>query len=414
MTAISQTVQRARRIARLYQHVHEQTGSLFSAAHYVAHTVSRRIPMVIRRSRSASRYSAEVERIVSIKAEMDLDRPFLGIKFSGGLGDSLVVARFIRDLSAHVGPFDFDIYATDPIRAQWVFSAVEGLRGCHDDVLFDLTRSSYDLSGWVNQFVVFNEIPPLPARPPLQPKLVQAARNAAKFRPKIEPFIQHHPYMDGYLAQKAVFSNRSRTDFLHSIVDVPYGGDLLGVPVATGMAERYGLTPGKYITVHNGFDPDFFTCMKQATKCYPHFGSVLSLLKQKRPDIRFVQIGVKTSQPLVEADLDVVNRTSLKEAAGLIGDAMLHIDNEGGLVHLARCLGVNSAVIFGPTPSNYFGYSGNVNIDPVFCGGCWWSNETWMDRCPRGFETARCMTEQSPQAVANAIERHLADNPAER
>jgi ADP-heptose:LPS heptosyltransferase len=107
-------------------------------------------------------------------------------------------------------------------------------------------------------------------------------------------------------------------------------------------------------------------------------------------------------------NLNLIKRTSLQQAAGLIKAALMHIDNEGGLVHLARCLGVESAVVFGPTPSNYFGYPGNVNIDPAFCGGCWWSTETWMDRCPRGFEAARCMTEQPPDSVAAAIDRHLA------
>ena len=134
----------------------------------------------------------------------------------------------------------------------------------------------------------------------------------------------------------------------------------------------------------------------------------MELLRQKRPYLRFVQIGVGTSQPLAEVDIDLVNRTSVAEAAGLIGDALMHVDNEGGLVHLARCLGVDSAVVFGPTPSNYFGYAGNVNIDPPFCGGCWWSDDTWMERCPRGFGTPRCMTEQDPAAVAGAIDRHLA------
>ena len=137
-------------------------------------------------------------------------------------------------------------------------------------------------------------------------------------------------------------------------------------------------------------------------------------LRQKWPELRFVQIGVTTSQPLEEVDLNLINRTSLKDAAGLISGALLHIDNEGGLVHLARCLGVDSCVVFGPTPSNYFGYGDNINIDPTFCGGCWWNNETCMDQCPRGFETARCMTDQSPGSVADAIDRHLSGKRASR
>ena len=59
-----------------------------------------------------------------------------------------------------------------------------------------------------------------------------------------------------------------------------------------------------------------------------------------------------------------------------------------------------------------FGYPGNINIDPTFCGGCWWINQSWMNQCPRDFETARCMTEQKPEAVAAAILRALAQHAA--
>jgi ADP-heptose:LPS heptosyltransferase len=77
-------------------------------------------------------------------------------------------------------------------------------------------------------------------------------------------------------------------------------------------------------------------------------------------------------------------------------------------VHLARCYGVTSCVVFGPTPSDYFGYPGNINVDPAFCGGCWWIEETWMDRCPRRFPEARCLTEQDPGTVAARVRAWLA------
>jgi hypothetical protein len=80
-----------------------------------------------------------------------------------------------------------------------------------------------------------------------------------------------------------------------------------------------------------------------------------------------------------------------------------HIDIESGLVHLARCFGVRSCVLFGPTPADYFGYPDNVNLRPAECGGCWWINQTWMDQCPRGLSEAICMTGHDPERVAAAI-----------
>jgi ADP-heptose:LPS heptosyltransferase len=119
------------------------------------------------------------------------------------------------------------------------------------------------------------------------------------------------------------------------------------------------------------------------------------------PDLTFVQIGTSTSEPLPECDRVLIGQTTLPTAAGLLANSALHLDNEGGLVHLARCYGVRSVVVFGPTPSDYFGYPDNVNVEPVVCGRCWWLTRTWMEACPRHYSTVRCMTEQPPEAVAS-------------
>jgi hypothetical protein len=116
-----------------------------------------------------------------------------------------------------------------------------------------------------------------------------------------------------------------------------------------------------------------------------------------------VQIGVAaTSTPIDGVDLNLIATTNLLESAGLIAHAVLHVDNESGLVHLARCLGVQSCVLFGPTPMSYFAYPENVNMVPPECGGCWWVNQTWMDQCPRGMKEPACMR-HDPAIVANAI-----------
>src|SRR5262249_20404119 len=148
---------------------------------------------------------------------------------------------------------------------------------------------------------------------------------------------------------------------------------------------------------------------KQATKCYPHFDEIIRRLKSRFPHLTTVQIGATTSVPIAGIDLDLVNRTTLWEVAEVVRNARLHLDNEGGLVHLAAAMGTRSCVVFGPTSTDYFGYVDNINVRPRFCGGCWWTNETWMDQCPRGFSEARCMTEQDPGDIAREIISHLDD-----
>jgi ADP-heptose:LPS heptosyltransferase len=48
----------------------------------------------------------------------------------------------------------------------------------------------------------------------------------------------------------------------------------------------------------------------------------------------------------------------------------MHIDDEGGLVHMATALGTKCAVLFGPTPVGIFGYEQNINICADTCKEC--------------------------------------------
>jgi ADP-heptose:LPS heptosyltransferase len=183
-----------------------------------------------------------------------------------------------------------------------------------------------------------------------------------------------------------------------------YSADTVEIEAKDTARLRHGLDRRPYVTVHNGYDPNMVVSHARATKCYPHFDQAIAILRASHPDVTFVQIGIHTSQPMEAADLSLIGKTTLPEAAGLIRGALFHIDNEGGLVHLAAAMGRQSCVVFGPTSSRYFGYPSNINVDPNFCGGCWWINETWMNHCPRGFATARCMTEQPASIVARAAE----------
>ena len=129
------------------------------------------------------------------------------------------------------------------------------------------------------------------------------------------------------------------------------------------------------------------------------------MIKKARPDLRIVQIGTTTSESIADVDLCLIGQTNLQEVSGLLRASMLHLDNEGGLVHLAACQGRRSLVVFGPTPSDYFGYAGNININPLKCGNCWWLDDLWMDHCPRGLAQPECMFSQPPEHVATlAIE----------
>jgi ADP-heptose:LPS heptosyltransferase len=220
----------------------------------------------------------------------------------------------------------------------------------------------------------------------------------------------HHPLMDAALARKAVFMGMNRHNFLHGMSGIAYGGDVFPVATDTAALEKFGLTGKRYVTIHNGFDLKQERLVgkgKRATKCYPHFNEVVAGLRHRFPGLCVVQLGATTSAPVAGVDLALLGRAALPETAEILRNSALHIDNESGLVHLAACLGVKSCVIFGPTDPDFFSYEGNINLRPPFCDGCWWVTDDWMVTCPRGFGEARCMSEQRPETVIEAIASHL-------
>jgi hypothetical protein len=398
---------RVHRLALTFSEVHAETGSLSKSIRYTARFIGKKLVPLVRYGYFTMTRSVVTRRLRESNACRGPSVPVIGLRIFGGIGDYIVIARFVRDLCAFVGPTVVDIYSNKPELVSWIFAATPGFRASCDEAVFDPVHSGYSVAAQISQFVVIDEQSFRQSELEAYPRLRQVVAAIRHFRPSIEPIIAQQPRLDSFLAQKAVFANRSRRDYLHFMAGVPYGGDSLEVETVDDGTTACDLKHRRYITVHNGYDRNMVVLSERATKCYPHFGEVISHLRQLHGDVLFVQVGIHTSERIPEADLQLIDKTSLREVAGLIAGAILHLDNEGGLVHLARSLGTPSCVVFGPTSSRYFGYPDNINIDPSFCGGCWWVNETWMNHCPRGFETARCMAEQPPSMISGAVARFL-------
>lgn len=344
------------------------------------------------------RLAAEVRRLRTIRRE---GRLTLAIAATGGLGDLIIAARCIRDLQREAEPFSFDVFVSAPDTARWLFSAVPGFERAFADTIENIAGRAYDLRLCANQTIVISPGSEPSASLRQAPRMTAVVNHINRARRSIEPYIRYHPLLDNGLARKAVMSNRCRRDFLHSMAGLEYGGDQLDIASDDSIISRLGLTGRPFVTLHNGFDPNFVIVGQRATKCYPHFAEVVAGLKAARPDLLIVQIGTATSEPIAHVDVPLIGRTNLQEVAGLLRATSLHLDNEGGLVHLAACYGRRSVVVFGPTPSDYFGYPHNINVDPLRCGNCWWIDELWMDRCPRGLAEPECVYAQPPETIVS-------------
>jgi hypothetical protein len=354
-------------------------------------------------------------------ADLEPDRPaaaegLVAFRIGGGIGDHLIAARYIRDLIAAVGELRFDVYSSRPEVAKWVFSAMSQFNRCYDEYFLWDSRQNYkyyDIAITVTQFITLrHESAKWNRLSNENPKLVRICQTIDRFRHThhLNEIISAHPYLDGTLGAKAVFMNLTRNNFVNAMSGIPFGGPRLTIQIDRSLSQRLGLHERPYLTIHNGFDAEFHSipgASHRSTKAYPHFESVLEALRARRPDLFIVQVGSQTSRPIAGIDLQLINKTNLAEVAAIIDGSLLHIDSETGLVHLAACVGTVSCVIFGPTPVAYFGYHDNINISPPTCGGCWWSTRDWMINCPRGFKEPICLSETSPETVADAIIAYL-------
>jgi hypothetical protein len=243
------------------------------------------------------------------------------------------------------------------------------------------------------------------------PKLEKLCNSVDAFYTKYWLLIDKHPRLDGYLAEVAVRYDFKRINFLQGMSEIPYGGHDLLLRTDIQAMSRFGLQGKKIVTIHNGFDQQEGNRIGIATlptKSYPHFGRVVAMVHAQYPDITIVQLGSATSVSIEGVDYNLLGKTTMEESAEIIRNAVLHIDGESGLVHMAACFGTLSCVVFGPTSYDYFSYPDNINIKPSFCGNCWWMTEDWLKECPRGFAEARCLSEQPPEIVAGTIADYLA------
>ena len=123
------------------------------------------------------------------------------------------------------------------------------------------------------------------------------------------------------------------------------------------------------------------------------------------PNLCIVQVDAKGTTKVAECDKYIIGE-SLDVAAYALKCAQLHIDNEGGLVHLASQLGTKCTVLFGPTPISYYGYKENINIQAGNCHNCYWLTGNFVS-CYRRMKKPECMYSITPEMVMEKVEEYF-------
>ena len=174
--------------------------------------------------------------------------------------------------------------------------------------------------------------------------------------------------------------------------------------------EKFGLKNKEFITMNR--------CAGSISDCHTklwsveNYNTLIKLLKEKYSDIVIVQIGDdKTPELLTDADINLVGKTNLEELKVILKASKLHIDSEGGLVHLRKALnGGMSVVLFGPTSKEFFGYSSNINIkaEGACAGDCQWLSDNWDSLCLKTMSNNNvCMKAIEPKEVFEQINQKI-------
>jgi ADP-heptose:LPS heptosyltransferase len=125
-----------------------------------------------------------------------------------------------------------------------------------------------------------------------------------------------------------------------------------------------------------------------------------AIVNALRERYTIIQLG-SPRDPLMQGALDYRGKTSLRESAAILSQALLLVSPVGFLMHLARAVDCRAVTVFGgrehPSQS---GYSCNENLfSAVPCAPCWIWNSCPYDR--------KCMQQISSDDVLQAVYRQL-------
>jgi ADP-heptose:LPS heptosyltransferase/SAM-dependent methyltransferase len=336
-----------------------------------------------------------------------VERICIGAQLAGGVGDVLLASCYLQALYDEFHDCAIDVFYHQPDVARSILGNARFVHAVHAAEAYSHQADSYDLRVSVLQFVRY-QVRDLERIERANPGFAERLRTAQQRFESYSGLADQQPLLDGLWARVSVQAGRTVLDNLGYLGGVAVDREtqlFLALEPAPHdpLFAHMGDTP--YVTVHDGFDNTTSVAAGVATKCWPleYWGDLVQCLKSRMPDIRVVQVGAAKSRAIAGVDVDLVNRTSLQQAAWVLKNALLHIDTDSGLVHIARAVHTPAVALFGPTDVAYYGYRQHSNVKAAACGNCWWSTPDWLGRCPRGLAQPECMRSIRPVEVAQRV-----------
>lgn len=333
----------------------------------------------------------------------------IALKFGPGLGDAVIKKRLFDEIVKMAPETKIDIYTPGGAKFIKSFYYDEPNLNCAIDdggALYAQHHKEYGVSLSVFFMIQIDHL-----------EYEKIKRVNPYFAEQMKLHVNHHseygltpfPTVQNHLHfRRAIYLGRNCYSFYDYTSVFNIQDQKVNIPIREEYKSEYeALNLGNYITFNYGNGVTGKNNKDSISKQWPkeYFERFVKIFKEKYPDIEVVQLGDNHTEPISNVDKTLFGK-NLELVKFILKGALLHLDIEGGLMHLATQLGTKCAVIYGPTPIELFSYPHNINIVSGKCKNCYLLYPEYY-KCAKGMEKPECMWSILPERVLSEIEAYL-------
>lgn len=345
------------------------------------------------------------DELISQNGKKD-DILYISFYPTGGFGDYIISSKLLDEISQIV-PCKIDVYCENVTFGKAVYEGREKVEIFPINTFYS-QMWKYDLALKVEHFIHIEK---------------QNANKIAKINPifmdKLNKlghgYRTYYPDVEQQWFRENIHFRRCEIKAINRWTELSHEGifkiedQKTWIPMREEYKKRLqelGLNEKKYITLNRGADS--MGRSKMQTKVWPleHYNDFVVLFKNQYPDIEIVQVGASGNAKIRGVDKYILGE-SLEVTKWILKGSILHLDCEGGLVHLATQLDTKCAVVFGPTPKHFYEYPQNINMVYEGCNNCMGTHPEWAFECYKGLSEPECMYKVTPEIVMKNIKSYM-------
>jgi len=306
----------------------------------------------------------------------------IGMLWQGGLGDSVMLSYIARAAKRKYPDSYIDCFVRDKAHTQvFVFDYPDIMGKCSGEYwhkTFKLYKDKYDI------FYEFRHFPYV------------WYNNGIERNPEFNKLL----YDDWFVSAKYMLKNVSMPIWEYYAKQVGLKLEKRDYfPQLFEYHLDYNL-PEKFITVHYGCDNN-----RGILKLWDIRKWEILVSKLKSLGIEVIQLGIPADTSI--AGCRKIVAKNIPDLFYILQKSSLHIDTEGGLVHIAHSVKTKSIVLFNGTIPRLYGYRDNINIYKNKCPSCWWACKGWSSKCKMGRKSCINLDNIEPEEVFNYAKKEI-------